>query len=106
MAQNARCLGFSEWRILIHYVIPNAFPVLLPLTTHLFGAALTVFGALGMIGLSNRSAWDLGTMLLIGKENVLQNPYILVAAAFSIFLIFAVFEHISAKLLRWFAGRQ
>lgn len=74
----ARILGIGEWRILMSYILPNAVSVLIPVALNVLGAALTVSGAIGILGMGNRSELDLGILLLRGKENVLQNPTILI----------------------------
>jgi len=74
----ARILGIGEWRILMSYILPNAVSVLIPVALNVLGAALTVSGAIGILGMGNRSELDLGILLLRGKENVLQNPTMLI----------------------------
>lgn len=74
----ARILGIGEWRIMMSYIFPNAVSVLIPVALNVLGAALTVSGAIGILGMGNRSELDLGILLLRGKENILQNPIILI----------------------------
>jgi ABC-type dipeptide/oligopeptide/nickel transport system permease subunit len=73
-------LGASEIRILSRYILPNAASVLAPFAVQVLGAAIAVDGAIGVIGLGNRSELDLGVFLLRGKENFLLHPQVLVVS--------------------------
>lgn len=73
----ARMLGVREVRLLSHYILPNAAAVLAPLMIQVLGAAIAVDGAIGVLGMGNRSQPDLGIMLLRGKENFIDHPKIL-----------------------------
>lgn len=72
--------GASELRVLARYILPNAKAVLLPFALQVLGAAIAVDGAIGVIGLGNRSDLDLGIFLLRGKESFFLHPQILVLA--------------------------
>lgn len=72
--------GAGELRVLARYILPNAVAVLLPFALQVLGAAIAVDGAIGVIGLGNRSDLDLGIFLLRGKENFFLHPQILLAA--------------------------
>lgn len=76
----ARQLGAGELRVLVVYVLPNARAVLVPYSLQLLGAAIAVDGAIGVIGLGNRSDIDLGILLLRGKENFVLHPQVLLAS--------------------------
>ena len=73
-------LGAGEARVLFRYMLPNAGPVLLPYGLQVLGGAIAVDGAIGVIGLGNRSDLDLGIFLLRGKENFVQHPQLLLLA--------------------------
>ena len=76
----ARMLGVREAHLLWRYLLPNAAAVLAPLVIQVLGAAIAVDGAIGVLGMGNRSQPDLGVMLLRGKENFTDNPQILLLA--------------------------
>lgn len=76
----AYSLGVGELRVLGRYLLPNAVAVLLPYALQVLGAAIAVDGAIGVIGLGNRSDLDLGIFLLRGKENFVLHPQVLLAA--------------------------
>jgi ABC-type dipeptide/oligopeptide/nickel transport system permease subunit len=76
----AYSLGVGEFRVLVRYLLPNAAAVLLPFALQVLGAAIAVDGAIGVIGLGNRSDLDLGIFLLRGKENFVLHPQVLFAA--------------------------
>ena len=76
----AYSLGASELRVLARYILPNAASVLVPFTGQILGAAIAVDGAIGVIGLGNRSDLDLGVFLLRGKETFGLHPQVLVLA--------------------------
>lgn len=70
-------LGAGEIRVLLKYMLPNATAVVVPFAIQTLGAAIAVDGAIGVIGLGNRSDLDLGIFLLRGKENFFLHPQIL-----------------------------
>jgi len=72
--------GAGELRVLARYILPNAKAVLMPFALQVLGAAIAVDGAIGVIGLGNRSDLDLGIFLLRGKESFFQHPQVLVLA--------------------------
>lgn len=73
-------LGAGELRVVARYILPNAISVLLPFAVQVLGAAIAVDGAIGVIGLGNRSDLDLGIFLLRGKENFFLHPQIFIVA--------------------------
>lgn len=78
--ESAYLLGLSEPRILLRYLLPNMIEVLKPYTIQLLGIAIAIDGAIGVIGLGNRSDLDLGIFLLRGKEHFILHPQLLLAA--------------------------
>jgi len=76
----AYILGAGEIRVLFKYMLPNAAAVLGPFALQVLGAAIAVDGAIGVIGLGNRTDLDLGVFLLRGKENFVLHPQLLTAA--------------------------
>ena len=51
----AYSLGLSEWTIATRHLLPNATAILMPFAFQVMGAALAVDGAVGIIGLGNRT---------------------------------------------------
>ena len=90
--ESARLLGASEARILLHHIAPNAASVLLPLLMQVLGAAIAVDGAIGVLGLGNRSEHDLGVMMLRGRENILTHPHL---AVLGLILFLGVYAYLS-----------
>jgi peptide/nickel transport system permease protein len=86
--QAARALGVSESRIIIRHIIPNVVAVLGPLFLQILGAAIAIDGAIGLLGLGNRTQLDIGILLLRGKENALLFPHLLIGVIATIFLIY------------------
>ena len=61
-------LGSPRWRIVTRHILPNAMPRLIPTMVHVFGAALAIYGGVGVFGFVNRQELDLGVLLLRGRE--------------------------------------
>lgn len=94
-------LGAGESRVLIAYVLPNARAVLAPYALQVLGAAIAVDGAIGVIGLGNRSDLDLGIFLLRGKENFIVHPQLLLAALAVYAAIYAYLLYSSRHARGW-----
>lgn len=94
----ARLTGITEFLIVKRYILKNAIPILLPLTIHITGIALAIDGAMGVIGLGNRSRLDLGILLLRGKEQILVRPYILMITVAIFILIYLYLRQIIKTL--------
>ena len=84
----ARAIGASKLRLLLSYFLPESQALLMPTILSLFGGALTIDGALGILGMGNRMQLDLGTMVLRGKENFYQDPWLLIAALISFIFVY------------------
>lgn len=82
-------LGASESRVILRYILPNATGVLLPFALQILGAAIAVDGAIGVIGLGNRSDLDLGIFLLRGKESFFLHPQLLTVALAAYVLLYS-----------------
>lgn len=93
----ARQLGAGEIRLILAYLLPNAKAVLIPYSMQILGTAIAIEGAIGVIGLGNRSDLDMGTFLLRGKENFILHPQILLC---SVILYAAIYSYLL------FVGRQ
>lgn len=90
--ETARMLGVSTTQALFRHYLPNAAAVLLPLAIQLLGGAVTVDGAIGILGLGNRLELDLGTVLLRGRENVFAHPQLLVLGLVLFVMLFVAIE--------------
>ena len=84
----AYSLGLSEWKIATRHLLPTATAILMPFAFQVIGAALAVDGAVGIIGLGNRTDLDLGVFLLRGKENFYLHPVVLCATIVAYLLIY------------------
>ena len=98
--ESAYQLGANEFRVLSYYVLPNARAVLLPYALQILGMAIAVDGAIGVIGLGNRTDLDLGIFLLRSKENFFIYPQLFiytVAMYISIYWYIKWLENIFSK---------
>lgn len=98
--ETAYGLGLSEWVVAWRHLLPNATAVLLPFVFQVLGAALAVDGAVGIIGLGNRTDLDLGAFLLRGKENFALHPTILLSTLVMYLAIFAALSCVANRLRR------
>lgn len=64
----ATALGAGEWHVFYRHVVPNTVPLAAPLFVHTMGAAMAVYGGIGVFGFVSRRELDLGILLLRGKE--------------------------------------
>lgn len=76
----AYLLGLHETRVYATYLLPAAFPVLIPVFIQVLGSAIAIDGAIGVLGLGSRSDMDLGVFLLRGKEQFVTRPGLLASA--------------------------
>lgn len=89
----ARCIGVSEPRILFVHIFPNAGNVLIPLTLQIVGSAVAIDGAIGLLGVGNRSDLNLGTFLIRGKEQFLFAPQLFLISLAAYLVLFATLFH-------------
>jgi peptide/nickel transport system permease protein len=85
----AQLLGVGPLRILCRHMLPNSGAVLVPLSVQLAGAAIAINGAVGLLGMGNRSELDVGVLLLRAKENVWLQPRLMTAALASFAALYA-----------------
>lgn len=90
----ARALGASAPRCLVGHILPNASSVLGPLAVQIVGIAIAIRGAIGVVGFSNRTDYDLGVVLLRGKENVGTHPILIVSATVSVGLVYLYLDYL------------
>lgn len=86
--ESAKIAGLKNYRIIFKFILPNALSVLIPVGINVYGAALTINGVIGLLGMGNRMDYEIGTVLMRGKEYVLINPEILILGIISLVLIF------------------
>jgi ABC-type dipeptide/oligopeptide/nickel transport system permease subunit len=85
----SRCLGASSTSILFRHVLPNSMPLLRPLALQICGSGIAIDGAIGLLGVGNRTDLNLGTLLVRGKEQFLFSPMLLFLALFAYLVLFA-----------------
>lgn len=100
----AYSLGLSEWTVALRHILPNTTAVLLPFAMQVAGAALAVDGAVGIVGLGNRSDMDLGVFLLRGKENFNLHPILMISTLIAYALIYSGIAVVDKKLRGWLAA--
>lgn len=86
--QAARSVGVKEWIVLASYILPNSVAVVVPLIINVFGAAMTIDGAIGLVGMGNRSQLDLGIMIVRAKEQILIFPWLAAGVGLAILVTF------------------
>lgn len=91
--------GGSDWALFRRHVVPNTVPGCMPLFLFLIGAAIAVYGAIGIFGFVNRQELDLGVFLLRGREQAALDPYLLSASVSCYLALFVVLR----RLLKSFA---
>ena len=103
----ARALGTSDYRILRLHILPNSIPLLLPMFLHLLGAALAVYGAVGIFGMVSRRDLDLGVLIMRGKEQAAFDASTLILGLFMYVVIFCViYATLAVVVTRNSRGRQ
>jgi peptide/nickel transport system permease protein len=88
----ARLSGLSRLEILRRHVLPNAWPVTLPLFILVLGLGLAIPGAVGVLGVTRRADCDVGVLLLRGKENVAGHPGLLISTLVMLVVIYLCLE--------------
>lgn len=96
----AKLLGAGLSKRVTRHILPNAAPVLAPLYIQTLGIAFAIRGAIGLLGFSNRTDYDMGIILLRGKENFESHPLIMVSAVISIALIYVFLDWTKEGLLQ------
>lgn len=84
----ARTLGADQTRIMVHHLLPNAFPPLLVLITLNMGTAILMEATLSYIGVGispPTAAW--GSMTNDGYRYLLTNPLLSIAPGLAIALV-------------------
>ena len=98
----ARCLGISEWAIMLREVIPNAFAPVLATATLTIGDAILIEAGLSYLGLSDPSVVTWGRMLNSGQRFLFEAWWLSIFPGFAIFatvLVFNVFGDVLNKVL-------
>lgn len=89
----ARCLGVSNSKILVRHILPNSTALLKPLSLQIAGGGIAIDGAIGLLGVGNRTDLNLGTLLIRGKEQFLFSPILLCMAMLAYLVLFATLFH-------------
>lgn len=87
---SAKIAGIKNYRIIFKYILPNALSVIIPVSINVYGAALTINGVIGLLGMGNRMDYEIGTLLMRGKEYVLINPELIISGVIALVLIFLI----------------
>ena len=83
-----RSLGIPTWRIYLRHVLPNLLPALMVQFTINLPGTILLEAALSFLGLGVQPPMtSLGQMLGLGRDYLLQAPWIAVAPGLMIFLI-------------------
>lgn len=90
-AEAAYALGLREREVVMRHLLPNAWAVLGPSFRQIAGAAVAVDGAVGVLGLGNRTDLDLGVFLLRGLESFVTHPHLLAVTLVAYLAVYAVF---------------
>jgi peptide/nickel transport system permease protein len=96
--ESARLLGVGEMRLLRRHILPNALPVLAPMFIQILGTAIAIKGAIGLMGFSNRSEYDLGIILIRAKENIISHPQLMASTIAAIALIYVYLDWLRRRL--------
>jgi peptide/nickel transport system permease protein len=98
----ARCLGISEWSIMLREVIPNAFAPVLATATLTIGDAILIEAGLSYLGLSDPTVVTWGRMLNSGQRYLFEAWWLSIfpgLAIFSTVLVFNVLGDVLNKVL-------
>jgi peptide/nickel transport system permease protein len=94
----ATAIGATASRRFLFHMLPNAVATLRPQAIATFASALAIDGAIGLLGLTNRTDLNLGIMLLRGKEQVFLDSTLLSSVVLTFFLIFGTIFWLEGKL--------
>jgi peptide/nickel transport system permease protein/oligopeptide transport system permease protein len=84
----ARSLGFTNLRLMLSHIVPNAFPTLIVLAAMNIGMIILMEASLSFLGVgiqAPQAAW--GSMVSAGYKYLLTNPWLSVAPGIAIMLI-------------------
>lgn len=104
--ESARIAGLTNLRIGFKYLLPNTLSVITPVLINVYGAALTVNGVIGVLGMGNRMDLEIGTLLLRGKENITTNPQIMLLAILSLITIYFIIILIGQEIKKRVMGER
>lgn len=93
----ARCLGVSKMGIVFRHILPNSTALLRPLALQIAGSGIAVDGAIGLLGVGNRTDLNLGTLLVRGKEQFLFSPTLISLALLAYLVLFATLFQLLGK---------
>jgi peptide/nickel transport system permease protein len=87
-----RCLGVSEWRILVGEIMPNAIGPVLALGTLIVGYAILLEASLSFLGLSSPDVVSWGRILSVGQRFLFSAWWLSVFPGLAIFLTVLAFN--------------
>ena len=88
----AQLAGIRDIQIIRKHVLPNAVSVIGPVFIQMVGLAVSIPGAIGVLGFTNRTNYDLGVILFRGKESISGHPILMATAVADIFLVYVCFH--------------
>jgi len=83
-----RSLGFTNWHLMWHHIVPNAFPPMIILATMNIGMVILMEAGLSFLGIgiqAPQAAW--GSMVSAGYDYLTSNPLLSTAPGIAIMLI-------------------
>jgi|HubBroStandDraft_5_1064220.scaffolds.fasta_scaffold02604_5 peptide/nickel transport system permease protein len=96
----ALLLRASSARLMFRHILPNSLPILLPLFGQVLGTAMAIRGAIGLLGVSARTDYDLGIIMLRGKENSISHPLLMLSVIAAIALTYVYLDWLRKRVLR------
>jgi peptide/nickel transport system permease protein len=80
-------LGASQWRILLHHILPNLLPAVIVQISFSFAGMILAESSLSFLGLGVQPPFpSWGSMLNDGKNHLLDAPHLMIFPGFTIFL--------------------
>jgi peptide/nickel transport system permease protein len=96
--QASKVIGTRKMMIFGRHIAPNSYNIVVPTFISLTGNAIAIDGAIGLLGLGNRSDLNLGAFLIRGKEQIFTQPVILIATLIVYSGIFFSLERVRKKV--------
>lgn len=92
----ARVLGFSDWRIMMRYILPNAMVATITYLPFIMATGIITLGSLDFLGFGTQDA-SLGELLAQGKNN-LTSPHLGISAFLIVSILLSVLVFVGEGL--------
>lgn len=92
----ARVLGFSDWRIMIRHILPNAMVATITYLPFIMATGIITLGSLDFLGFGTQDA-SLGELLAQGKNN-LTSPHLGISAFLIVSILLSVLVFVGEGL--------